>query len=132
MEPEEAQFWQFVATGRAHLQRCGTCQVWVHPSAPVCPDCLEPNLVWEALSGEGTVWSYTVYRHSFADHLTARIPYCLVLVELSEGPLLMGNLSATSYGPELIGAPVRLRYSMNDGEPTYSFTRSEGQSTNEE
>lgn len=132
MEPEEAQFWQFIGMGRAHLQRCPRCSVWVYPPAPVCPDCLGSNLIWELVSGKGTVWSYTVYRHSFADHLTTRIPYCLALVELSEGPLLMGNLSGMSYGPELIGIPVKVQYEIEDGQPTYSFVRAGDESRNGE
>ncbi len=121
MDAQEHQFWQFAATGGLRLQRCTKCARWLVPPGPACPECLVDSLVWEAVSGEGVVWSYTVYRHSFADHLASRVPYCLVLVELAEGPLLMGNLKGAGFGPGLIGLPVRVEYGTEADLPIYWF-----------
>ncbi|MDE3205456.1 MAG: OB-fold domain-containing protein [Acidobacteriota bacterium] len=121
MEPEEEMFWRYVAREDMHLQRCRSCERWLAPPGPVCPDCLSRSLEWSAISGDGTVWSYTVYRHSFADHLDARVPYALVLVETAEGPLLMGNLIGADFGPALIGMPVRVEYGAADDLPSYRF-----------
>ena len=125
MDAHEHEFWEFVASGGVRLQRCSRCGRWLVPPGPVCPECLEESLAWEAVTGEGVVWSYTVYRHSFADHLASRIPYCLALVELAEGSLLMGNLKDAELGPALIGLPVRIEYGIEDGLPIYWFVPNE-------
>lgn len=121
MDAQEQQFWEYVAADGLRLQRCSRCRHWLVPPGPLCPECLQENLAWEAVAGAGVVWSYTVYRHSFADHLAPRVPYCLALVELAEGPLLMGNLKDVDLGSALIGLPVRIEYGTEDGLPFYWF-----------
>ena len=53
-------FWTSGADGRLRFLRCGHCRHYVHPPAPRCPDCLSEELVPEAVSGRGTVVSFTV------------------------------------------------------------------------
>lgn len=119
----ERYFWELVGRGELSLQRCKSCDEWVSPPSFCCPNCLGRQLAWERVEGLGTVWSFTVYYHAFAPQLIERVPYNVVLVELSEGPLLMGNVEFDS--PSLdqleVGLPVRILTGSREGRPFYWF-----------
>ena len=53
-------FWTAGAEGALRFQRCTLCRRFVHPPAPLCPYCLDGELVPEPVSGRGTLHSFTV------------------------------------------------------------------------
>jgi uncharacterized protein len=65
---------------------CGTITV---PPKATCEECSSTKLDVTLLSGEGTIKTFTVIRVA-PEGLEA--PYVVVLVQLAEGPWLMGNL----------------------------------------
>src|SRR5260370_42298478 len=65
----------------AHCQGGG----WgLHPPLPMCPHCHGRDVEPEAVSGRGTVWSFTVNRYQWTPSLEP--PYVLAEVELDEQP----------------------------------------------
>ncbi len=108
---------------------CGTITV---PPKATCEECSSVNLEVTSLSGEGTVKTFTVIRVA-PEGLEA--PYVVVLVELEEGPWLMGNLDGVEpdqAGMDLIGKQVTLghrlitqmKYTAVDGVvPLFSLVR---------
>lgn len=126
IDTPEAQFWAFVEQGELRVQRCLECARWLIPPSFCCPDCLARHLEWTEVEGRGTVWSFTVYHHSFAAHLDDQIPYNAALVELVEGPLLIGNVVTRDGVPALegdlrVGLAVDVVTGRRDGEPFYWF-----------
>lgn len=117
----DKEFWSWVAEGNLRLQRCAQCGTWVVPPAMSCPECLTATLVWTPVSGRGTVWSYTVYHHAFAEHLAELIPYSVVLVELDEGCLMLGNLEGPGRVSPVIGEEVQVHCGDRRGSPFYWF-----------
>lgn len=88
-----ADFYARAATtGVLHLQRCDACGAWRHPPRVRCAACGSDALSWQPSAGRGRVFSWTVTHQAldpaFADHL----PYAVVVVELDEGPRVVGNL----------------------------------------
>lgn len=63
------------------VPRCVSCSLWVSPPQPDCPDC-GSALVPQAVSGRGTVFTYTVNHHPFAPAVP--VPYVIAIVRLEE------------------------------------------------
>jgi uncharacterized OB-fold protein len=110
-------FWEGTAQGELRIQRCADCGARRMPPRPMCPHCRSLASHWEAVSGEGTIWSWVVAHPPLLPAYAALAPYPVVTVSLAEDPSLrlVGNLVATPHGPinEVdpatieIGQPVR-------------------------
>ena len=83
LRPGNAHFWQGGAEGELRFLRCASCRTWIHPPSPRCPECLGEELAPEAVSGRGTVVSFTVNHKAWVPG--EHEPYAIVLVELEEG-----------------------------------------------
>lgn len=103
-------FWTGGARGELTFWRCQPCGHYLHPSAPVCPECLSRDLTPEAVSGRGTVVSFTVNHRAW--NQTVPVPYVVALVELVEQPglRLMANLTGADPGALAVGLPVRVTF----------------------
>jgi uncharacterized protein len=102
-------FWTGGANGELLILRCATCRRWVHPPAATCPDdgcALAP----EAVSGRGTVFSFTVNRHIYNPAVPP--PYVIAIVELDEQPNLRFTTNIVGCAPEdvAIGMPVTVTF----------------------
>lgn len=75
-------FWTGGASGQLLVTRCGACGLWLHPPRPVCRRCHSTDVRPEAVSGAGTVVTYTVNRQQWLPDL--EVPYALAIVELDE------------------------------------------------
>ena len=102
-----APYWAAAREGRLVVQECRPCgRVW-HPPLPRCPHCHAPGPGWRQVSGDGTVYTYTVVRHPTHYAFAGRVPYVLALVELAEGPRLVSALTGIEPEAVRVGLPVR-------------------------
>jgi len=111
---DNARFFESVREHRMELQKCDACDKFRYFPAPICPHCSSLDFKWEAVSGFGTVYSFTwVYRPAPGfEHL---VPYAYALVELEEGPVLATNIVDTTAYELKIGLPVEVKYEdVND------------------
>jgi uncharacterized OB-fold protein len=74
----------------------------------VCRWCRSRDIVPEATSGRGTVWSFTVNRYPWSAAI--RPPYVLAEVELEEQPGLRLLTSIVDCPDVRIGMPVTVRF----------------------
>ena len=72
--------------------KCRHCAAVTVPPRMVCRQCRHPQLDVVELSGRGAVKTFTTVFVA-AEGREGEVPYTIVLVELDEGPWLMGNLS---------------------------------------
>ena len=105
---DEEAFWRSGADGRLRMQRCRSCRNWQHPPNPVCFRCLSRDLVFEPVSGDGIVYSFTINHQPWLPHL--RDPYAVIVVELDEQPGLrfVSRLVDMDVNDVLIGLRVRV------------------------
>lgn len=103
------QFWTGGADGRLHVPYCEPCARWVLPPEASCPHC-DGALVARAVSGEGTVFTYTVNLHSFNPAVPP--PYVIAIVELAEQKNLRLAANIVDCEPDsvIIGMPVTVRF----------------------
>ncbi|HEY1818469.1 MAG TPA: Zn-ribbon domain-containing OB-fold protein [Trebonia sp.] len=102
-----APYWAGAREGRLVVQECLACRQLRHPPLPRCPHCHSAELGWRAMSGDGTVYTYTVVRHPTHFAFADKIPYVLAIVELAEGPRLVSALTGIAPAEVRVGQPVR-------------------------
>lgn len=82
LDPLSTAFWTGGRDGRLLIQRCDDCGHWLHPPSVICPTCRGRSLHPQAVSGRGTVLSYTVNHQPWTETMT--VPFTIVVVELVE------------------------------------------------
>lgn len=85
-------FWDAVAASTLVIQHCAHCGKWVWLPTPICPGCGRDELVWEEVSGRAQVVSWTVPYPPVLPAFTDLLPFYVLLVQLDEGPRLIGQL----------------------------------------
>ena len=85
-----AELYAHWARGELRLQRCGNCSTWRHPPRFLCANCGSARFRWELAAGRGRVFSWTI-THRAVDP-AFEPPYAIVVVELAEGPRLVGSI----------------------------------------
>jgi acetyl-CoA acetyltransferase/uncharacterized OB-fold protein len=107
-------FWTGGARGELTFWRCQSCGHYLHPPAPICPGCLSRHLAAEAVSGRGTLVSFTVNHKQW--NQTVPVPYVIALVELAEQPGLrvLANLTGADPAALEIGTAVRVTFERED------------------
>jgi uncharacterized OB-fold protein len=70
------------------------------------------------ISGQGTVYSWIVVHHPVDKRLAAEVPFIVALVELAEGPRMVGRLVGCDRNEVKAGMPVTVQYDEVDGELT--------------
>ena len=106
--PDEVSrpYWDGLRRGEVVLQRCDSCgKVQFYPR-PACRYCGSLELTWETLSGEGSVYTYTVVHRAPFEAFAADVPYVLAVVELDEGPLLLSTIEGIE--PEAVEVGMRV------------------------
>jgi uncharacterized protein len=101
-------FWDGCRNGVLTLQRCTSCHRLRYPISPVCPHCVGREWTWEPVAGTGTIYTFVVFRHAYNDAWRERVPYAVAIVELDEGPMLIGDVTGTSPEEISVGLPVQV------------------------
>ncbi|MCY3636135.1 MAG: OB-fold domain-containing protein [bacterium] len=85
-DPHTRPFWDAARQHRLVCQRCTRCGMDRHPPLPICPWCQSPDFTWRSFGEEGTIFTYTIAHHPFADYMRAVVPYALAVVEFDDAP----------------------------------------------
>ena len=99
-----AEFYRFLARGELRLQRCASCATWRHPPRHRCASCGSLDAEWVPASGRGRVFTWTVTHRAVDPAFTP--PYAIVVVELEEGPRLVGNVKDLELSDLALDLPV--------------------------
>jgi uncharacterized OB-fold protein len=112
---DDVVFWEHVARGELHLQRCTTCAAFRHPPRPVCAQCGSNASEWVRASGRGEVWTFTVVHPPTLPAFADRVPYGAVVVRLDEGVFMVSNLVDCPVEELAVGARVEVAITEVDG-----------------
>jgi len=101
--------------------KCGHCGTITCPPKMTCQECASTDLEITELSGRGAIVTFT---HTFVapQGRECEAPYAIVMVQLDEGPWIMGNLidlNPDEIDMKLIGRRVTLSHKVFLGD-TYS------------
>ncbi len=112
--PWYEHFWRGGEHGELRFLHCPACDTYVHPPAPVCPDCHGKGLAVKAVSGRATVLTYTLNHQPWVpapDH-----PYAIAIVEIEEQPglRLMTNVVNCPAEEVHVDMPVRVVFEQHE------------------
>lgn len=109
-KPEELneEFFKASMDGELHLQRCDNCGTYRHPARHYCSHCFSGKWSWVASSGEGMVSSWVTTHKTIDPGWVDSVPYTSVIVELEEGPRILGSLRGSDAANLTKGARCRL------------------------
>jgi len=96
-------------------KECGTITV---PPMMVCRQCASPDMEIIELKGRGKIQTFATVNVA-PEGREDEVPYIIVLVELDEGPWLMGNLTGVDPNEatmELIGKKVKMGHKVFPGD----------------
>ena len=89
-----APFTEGLARGELRYQACLDCGAPQTLARYACRACGSTRLEWRASARRGTVYATTVVTRAPSEEFRAPAPYTLAVVELDEGPRLMGHAPA--------------------------------------
>ena len=104
--PTSQPFWDALSEGRVEIQRCDDCGAWVHYPRARCNSCLSDALTWTGVSGEGTVYTFTVARQPTTPAFAGVENPIIAVVELDEGPRVTTSLEEVEPADVAIGMRV--------------------------
>jgi uncharacterized OB-fold protein len=109
---ENQPFFGALAEHRFVVPRCAGCGDYNWVPYPACRSCLSENQPWTEVSGDATVYSYTVV-HRGPGAFDADVPYVIALGRLAEEPrpmLVLATLTSCPPGQVRIGMPIQIAY----------------------
>ena len=77
IEPETQPSWDAARDGRFLVRRCRACGLAHHYPRPFCPECWSEDLVWEEVTGRGTLYTFSTV---FVNDLPPFAAACLAIV----------------------------------------------------
>lgn len=109
-DPSVQEFWNRLTEGELCIQVCEDCAAKVFPPRKYCIECYSDNWQFEAVSGNATVYGYTVIHRASSREYD--VPVVSAIVELEEGPRVMGRVACEpneiSCGDDVIFDPSNL------------------------
>jgi uncharacterized OB-fold protein len=120
-----APYWEAATRGELLIQRCPACgQRQFYPRS-LCTACGEKP-EWETASGRGTVHTFTVIRQNYSKPFRDLLPYVVAIVELEEGPRMMGNVTGCPAADVHIGMAVEVTFEQAAEDIGVPFWRAVG------
>lgn len=91
-DPDSIPWWEGLERGELRAQTCNSCGTTFAPPTPTCPACGARDYAWTTLSGRGRVYSWVKVHIAMDPAFENDVPYSIVVVELEEGPRVVGRL----------------------------------------
>lgn len=90
--PASQPYWEGLKNRKVCIQQCDDCATWIFYPRNHCTACLGNSLSWKDVSGEATLYSYTIARQPTAPHFADEVPQLLAIVELDQGVRMTSTL----------------------------------------
>jgi len=115
--PISAPFWDGLKAHEVRLQQCASGHWLFFPRAH-CPTCGARRLNWRTVSGEGTLYSFTVARVPTLPEFSDEMPQLLAVVALDEGVHVNTTLVGVDPADVRIGQRLRPVFDERPGSAT--------------
>lgn len=111
-------FFEAVNDHRFVVPRCEECGRFNWIPYPACRTCLSDELVWTEVSGQATLYTFSVV-HRGPGAYDASVPYIVAMGELAEGPcLVLATLVGSAPDSLRIGRRLQIAYQDIPSEET--------------
>jgi uncharacterized protein len=110
INPETKPFWDAAAKGQLLIKKCLACGELHYYPRTICPFCHSDRTEWQAASGKGSIYSFSIMRRAVD-------PFAIAYVTLEEGPKVLTNIVDCAFDDVKIGKPVTLVWKQSEGGP---------------
>lgn len=110
-----------LARGKFLIQQCRECGKFVFYPRALCSHCGSPELKWVEPTGRGLVYSVA----GLSQPAEAGSDYSIAMIELEEGPHLLGRVMDVEPGKLTVGMTVSAHIGLVDGRPEVVFYNKE-------
>jgi len=107
LTPENRAFWTGGAEDKLMIAFCKDCTAVIHPPQLVCPKCWSEAIDSRAVSGTGTVYSFTINHQPWAPDM--KVPFALAVVDVDDAPGVRVTAEVVNADPESIAIGQRMR-----------------------
>ncbi|BDM64285.1 hypothetical protein NFHSH190041_17370 [Shewanella sp. NFH-SH190041] len=111
-----APFWQALNDGQLKIQQCQDCRNWVFYPRAHCTHCMSERLSWQAVSGEASLYTYTLTRVPTLPELADELPQALAVVELKEGVRINTTLTGIDEADIYVGMKLKPVFDRRDAK----------------
>lgn len=108
-----------LATGLLNLQRCLDCGEHRHPPRWYCPKCHSKRYEFAPVSGRGEVYSMAINHFTVDPGWVDEAPYVTAVVQLDEGPRVVGSLRGVA--PDDVSLGRRVEVSVEARGEDFAF-----------
>lgn len=107
------EFWDGLKRREFQVPKCDDCGDYNWVPYPACRSCQSERQTWTTVSGDATVWSYSVV-HRGPGAFNEEVPYAVVLGKLVEEPrslIVLANMVSDFPVDQLeVGMPITIAY----------------------
>lgn len=115
LDADNRAFWTGGAEGRLQIMKCNDCATFIHPPRPVCRACLSENVAPHAVSGQGTIDSYTINHQPWAKGMDVPMVIARVALDDAPGVILTTNIVNCPVDAVDIDDKVQVVFEEQDG-----------------
>ncbi len=120
--PLDAPFWEALRRHELVVQRCDECETPRFVPGERCRNCGSPSATWSTVSGDATVYTFSIVHRAPTPAYQADVPYAIAYVELAEGPRMPTRLVDVDPDAVAIGMPLEVVFDDVDDDLTlYRF-----------
>ena len=115
------EFWDGLEKGKVYASKCKKCGRITFPPTADCSHCLNNEVEWVDIQGEGEIETFThvvIRPASFQKHPT----YTVAVAKMNSGVKVLAWLTGAKLGEAKVGAKVRLAAAQSEDGPCYGFT----------
>lgn len=105
--PVSAPYWDALAEHRIRIQYSPSLREYVFYPRILAPGTLADDLEWREISGEGTLYTFTIARKPVSPHFANSVPQLLAVVAWDEGPHLSTEMVNVDASDLQIGMRVK-------------------------
>lgn len=113
-----APYWDGLKQHEVRIQQCEDHGHWLFFPRTHCPTCGSRRLAWRRVSGQGTLYTYTVARVPTLPEFSDEMPQLLAVVELDEGVHINTTLVGVDPAELSVGMRVRPVFDERPGVTT--------------
>jgi len=114
INPWARPFWEGTREEKLVIQKCSDCGKFVFYPRIVCTHCFSDSLEWTQVSGNGSVYSYTVVENNAPSYFQEEMPYVVAIIRLQEGVQMMSNIVGCDPYSVYCDMPVEVTFDKID------------------
>ena len=112
-DPADLPFWEGCRDGKFLLHRCNHCNSYYWPASR-CVEHGDRDMAWVDVSGNGTIYTYTVLHHALTPSMRDKVPFAVAVIQLDEGPFYHSNIVDCGFDDVAVG--MRVSVAMTEHE----------------